>query len=61
MDEDSQSVTLARGDQQNEGQKLQQATGEAQEGGEVKLPDEHGDHAPTESTSDTQDDSTRPE
>ena len=60
VDEDSQSVTLARGDQQGEGQKLQQATGEAQEG-ELKLPDEHGDHAPTESTSDTQDDSTRPE
>ncbi len=61
-DEASQSVTLARGDQQGEGQEVLQkeARGEAQEGGEVTLPDEHDDNAPTESTSDTQDDSTRP-
>jgi segregation and condensation protein B len=61
-DEASQSVTLARGDQQAEGQEVlqEQARGEAQEGGEVTLPDEHDDNAPTESTSDTQDDSTRP-
>ncbi len=61
-DEASQSVTLARGDQQGEGQEVlqEEARGEAQEGGEVTLPDEHDDNAPTESTSDTQDDSTRP-
>ena len=63
MDESSQSVTLARGDQQEEGQDLPQeeARDEAQEGGEVTLPDEHDGNAPTESTSDTRDDSTRPE
>ncbi len=61
-DEASQSVTLARGDQQGEGQEVlqEEARGEAQEGGEVTLPDEHDNNAPTESTSDTQDDSTRP-
>lgn len=63
MDESSQSVTLARGDQQEEGQDLPQeeARDEAQEGGEVTLPDEHDGNAPTESTSDPRDDSTRPE
>ncbi len=62
-DEASQSVTLARGDQQGEGQEVlqEEARGEAQEGGEVTLPDEHDDNAPTESTSDPRDDSTRPE
>ncbi len=62
-DEASQSVTLARGDQQGEGQEVlqEEARGEAQEGGEVTLPDEHDDNAPTEPTSDRQDDSTRSE
>jgi segregation and condensation protein B len=59
MDEASQSVTLARGDQQHEVQDVPQE--EAQEGGGVPLPDEQDDNAPTESTSDTQDDRTRPE
>ena len=59
VDEPSQSVTLARGDHQDEGQDVPQE--EAQEGGEVSLPDEHNDTAPTESPSDTQDDSTRPQ
>ncbi len=59
MDEASQPVTLARGDQQHEAQDVPQE--EAQEGGEVPLPDEQDDNAPTESTSDTQDDRTRPE
>ena len=63
LDEASQSVTLARGDQQDEGQDVPQeeAQQETQEGGEVSPPDEHDDNAPTESTSDIQDDSTRPE
>jgi segregation and condensation protein B len=63
MDEASQSITLARGDQQEEGQDVPQeeARGEAQDGGEVTLPDEHDGNAPTEPTSDTRDDSTRPE
>lgn len=59
LDEPSQSVTLARGDHQDEGQDVPQE--EAQEGGEVSLPDEHNDTAPTESPSDIQDDSTRPQ
>ena len=59
MDESSKSVTLARGDQQDDVQDVSQE--EAQEGSEVSLPDEHDDNAPTESTSDTQDDRTRPE
>lgn len=63
MDESSKSVTLARGDQQDDVQDVSQeeAQEEAQEGSEVSLPDEHDDNAPTESTSDTQDDRTRPE
>ena len=60
-DEASKSVTLARGDLQDEGQELEQARGEAQEGGQARLPDEHDGHAPTESNTDPQDDSTRPE
>jgi segregation and condensation protein B len=59
VDETSQSVTLARGDQQDNDQDVSQE--EAQEGSEVLLPDEHDDNAPTESTPDTQDDRTRPE
>jgi len=59
MDESSKSVTLARGDQQDDVQDVSQE--EAQEGSEVSLPDEHDDNAPTESTSDTHDDRTRPE
>ncbi len=66
---EAQSVTLARGDQQDEAQQdeAQQeqaqddARQEAQDGGEVPLPDEHDNDAPTEPTSDTQDDSIRPE
>jgi segregation and condensation protein B len=63
VDEPSQSVTLARGDHQDEGQDVPQeeAQEEAQEGSEVSLPDEHNDMAPTESPSDIQDDSTRPQ
>jgi hypothetical protein len=63
MDETSQSVTLARGDQQDNDQDVSQeeAQEQAQEGSEVSLPDEHDDNAPTESTPDTHDDRTRPE
>lgn len=63
MDEASQSVTLARGDQQDEEQDVPQeeALSEAQEGGDAPLPDEHDGNAPTETTSDIQDDRTRPE
>jgi segregation and condensation protein B len=75
----SQSVTLARGDQQEEQQDEQQddqqeeqqdeqlyeqqddAQHDAQDGGDLSLPDEHDDDAPTEPLPDTQDDSTRPE
>jgi segregation and condensation protein B len=59
MDETSQPVTLARGDQQDNVQDVPQE--EAQEGSEVSLPDEHNGNAPTESTPDIQDDRTRPE
>ena len=75
MDEASQSVTLARGDQQDEGQDVPQdelqeeskaesqeeLQEELQEGSEISSPDEHDDNAPTEPTSDRQDDSTRSE
>jgi segregation and condensation protein B len=75
MDEASQSVTLARGDQQDEGQDVPQEElqeeskaesqeelqEELQEGSEISSPDEHDDNAPTEPTSDRQDDSTRSE
>jgi hypothetical protein len=67
----SQSVTLARGDQQEEQQEEHQdeqqdeqqddAQHDAQDGGDLSLPDEHDDDAPTEPIPDTQDDSTRPE
>lgn len=59
----SQSVTLARGDQQDEQQDEQQddAQHDAQDGGDLSLPDEHGDDAPTEPLPDTQYDSNRPE
>ena len=71
-----QPVALARGDQQQDEQQdeqqaaqqaaqqaeepLDDASHQAQDGGDLSLPDEHGD-APTESTPDTQDDSNRPE
>ena len=67
MDDASQSVTLARGDQQDEGQDVPQeelqeeSQEESQEGSEISPPDEHDDNAPTEPTSDRQDDSTRSE
>lgn len=63
IDEASQSVTLARGDQQNEGQDVshEESQEELQEGSQISPPDEHDDNAPTELTSDGQDDSTRSE
>lgn len=64
-EEISQSVSLARGDQQDEQQDQQQdqqqddTQHEPQDGGEPLLPDEHDDDAPTEPILDTTDDSTR--
>ncbi len=63
MEEASQSLTTDDGDQQDDEATAGQvkALGEAHEGNEVSLPDEHDGNAPTDSTSDIQDDSIRPE
>jgi segregation and condensation protein B len=59
----SQSLPPDDGDREDEAAQAGQANAldEAHEGSELSLPDEHDGNAPTESTSDTQDDSTRPE
>lgn len=63
IEEASQSLTSEDRDREDEAAQAGQvkALDEAHEGGELSLPDEHDDGAPTESTSDTQDDSIRPE
>jgi len=63
IEEASQSLTSEDRDREDEAAQAGQvkALDEAHEGGELSLPDEHDDGAPTESTSYTQDDSIRPE
>ena len=63
VEEPPQSLTSDDSNPQDEAELAgrEKALGEAHEGGELSLPDEHEAVAPTESTSDTQDDSTRPE
>ena len=63
IEEASQSLRSDDGDLEDEAAQAGQAKalGEAHEGSELSLPDEHDGNAPTESTSDTKDDSTRPE